>query len=76
MAKKVEKWQANDGSLFDGKADATRHDKTRKLAESLLKEIESLSIYGSVDTSTLLVELTQGKLGEIVANIKAHQNTK
>lgn len=59
MAKRINKWAAEDGTEFSTEREALRHDHVCMLSAA----IEKLTTYGNVDPQQLLEELTNGSLG-------------
>lgn len=63
MAKKVTKYEAYNGTLFDTEAEADAYNVERAERENLSNYIDSISTYGNVDSLTLLNELTNNVSG-------------
>lgn len=73
MAKKVTKYEAEDGTLFDTAKDADNHSEARRRALQLSEAIENLTIYGNIDSDTLLEALKDkdSKLTQAVLQLHA-----
>lgn len=74
MAQAITKYQAQDGTLFDTEAQADAYDLEKRERRTLDSYIETITVYGNVDASTLLEELTTGTLGYLV--VKYRKATK
>ena len=66
MAKKIEKWVSTDGTEWDTEEQALRCDDMLKFADKIGK----MTVYGNVDPRELLVELTNGDLGQMVVDFR------
>lgn len=62
MAKRVERWESDDGSIWEFQDDAERNDARCKISA----EIAGLALYGKIDPDDLLEALTTGHLGALV----------
>ena len=62
MAARVDRWKADDGTIWETREEAESRDKHNALAAA----IERLTTYGNVDPDELLQALTTGELGELV----------
>lgn len=74
MAQAITKYQAQDGTLFDTEAQADAYDLEKRERRTVESYIDTITVYGSVDASELLQELTTGTLGYLV--VKYRKATK
>jgi hypothetical protein len=72
MAKKVTKYEAYNGTLFDTEAEADAYNIERAERNNLSSYIDSIAAYGKVDADTLLTELT-GNMGLGSLVLKYHR---
>jgi hypothetical protein len=65
MAKKIEQWQADDGTVFDTFQEARAHDRERELADVIGNAVEAF--FYEVDGETIIADVDLEELPDLAA---------